>query len=166
MIISSWSKCRGSYVLGVHIAGHVELLCRVLLSQLCTSQLFYWLFIPSFITWRHSWATVHKFTGPGALIEHIHVPAYCTTPLKQSTQVCWQPLPPLLGLLRAWAKSTWPAVRRYGQKACNKMHYLWCSWAMPNDLKPTEASFFANSNWLTSCSDDRYANPSSGRSRI
>ena len=53
---------------------------------------------------------------------------------------------PTLGHLYAWAERTWPAMQ-WAQLigVAYKTRYLWLSWAVPNNLEHTEASFLKNS---------------------
>ena len=63
-----------------------------------------------------------------------------------SSNVCWWPLPIILGhaVIYVHVQKAHGPLSRCGRQAWAKMQH---SWLVSNDLKHTEASFFGDSNW-------------------
>ena len=52
-----------------------------------------------------------------------------------SSNVCWQPLRIMLGHAVMHVQKAHGPLGRCGRQVWTKMHYLWCSWPVSNDLK-------------------------------
>ena len=97
---------------------------------------------------------MHRGSTRASSIEHIHcIPRklQIMTVQRGMADVCWQPLPIVLGQFYVHVQRAHGSISKYGRQACQKMHYLWRSWPCQTIQSILRPFFLDCSNWWFSC---------------